>query len=162
MSIDAVKGAFATDVLRQNRFLVVMPQVPNPFHIKAAGLPSTEIGSVPLKYQGRTVWLPGDKKFADNWTVTVYNDGIGSARRVLDALMQGTVETQTNIANPVPESIKQQATVSQLNRADVPIQNYVFVGMWVSQILDVTVDHESEDEIETFDVELKFDYHYMV
>lgn len=162
-SIDAFKGALAsTDILRPNRFRVIMPQVPNPFYVKASNLPSTTVGEVEVKFQGRSIWLPGEKKFPNTWTVTVYNEGTGTARRTLDALMQANVETISNIANPAPESIKQQATVQQLNRADAVTQTYMLVGCWVNEIGDVTVDHEEEDTIETFDVQLKFDYHTLV
>jgi hypothetical protein len=44
-----------------------------PFLVRAAQLPGSTVGTVPVSYFGRQIKLAGNRTFAD-WTVTIIND----------------------------------------------------------------------------------------
>ena len=44
-----------------------------PFLVKAAEIPASNLGNIPVPYRGRVLPIAGDRTF-DPWTVTVIND----------------------------------------------------------------------------------------
>ena len=44
-----------------------------PFLVKAAEIPASNLGNIPVPYRGRVLPVAGDRTF-DPWTVTVIND----------------------------------------------------------------------------------------
>ena len=44
-----------------------------PFLVKAAEIPASNLGNIPVPYRGRVLHVAGDRTF-DPWTVTIIND----------------------------------------------------------------------------------------
>ena len=61
-----------------------------PFMVRAAQIPSSDLGVIEVPYFGRKIRLAGDRTFAD-WTVTVINDE--------DFLVRNAMEQWSNQIN---------------------------------------------------------------
>lgn len=119
------------------------------FTCSAASIPSSNIGIVDVPYMGRQVKVPGDKTF-DDWTVTVLldNDFLGRiAFEKWHDMILGfrTNVAQANMVNPI--NAYARAQVFALDRADNVIARYQIDGMFPSQVGEVTLGYDQNDQI---------------
>ena len=141
------------------------------FMVKAAELPASNIGDIPVNFRGRILHVAGDRTF-DPWTVTVINN--------TDWSLRGTFENWSNYINnrvydtgvTNPRSYHSTAEVLQLNRntakegtanptggANIGVAaKYKFYGIWPSQVSSIALDYGSTDTIEEFQVTFQVEY----
>ena len=141
------------------------------FMVKAAELPASNIGDIPVNFRGRILHVAGDRTF-DPWTVTVINN--------TDWSLRGTFENWSNYINERvydtgvtnPRSYHSTAEVLQLNRntakegtanptggAKIGVAaKYKFYGIWPSQVSSIALDYGSTDTIEEFQVTFQVEY----
>ena len=134
------------------------------FSCKAASLPSSEVNPLELYYKGRIIKLAGDRPAFPNWTVTVYNDEDFLIRNALEKWLSAINEHQGNImargVTPDLKTYKSTAVVRQYSKGNdrIPIKTVSFIGLFPTRLGDVTLDWESQNQIETFEVEFAHDY----
>jgi len=177
--ISEFTSALQNDGARPNLFQVVMTGLPGgagqsgqPFSFlcKAAQLPGSTIGTVPLYYFGRETKFAGNRTFAD-WTVTVINDENFSVRNSIESWMNSINSNQGNsrLAAPVigggsggqPYAIN--ATVNQYSKSATAgaagvIKSYGFVGMFPVDLSPIDLDWGTNDSIEEFTVTFAYQY----
>ena len=84
------------------------------FLVKAAEIPASNIGNIPVPFRGRVLPVAGDRTF-DPWTVTIINN---------DFKIRDSMERWSNFINDMvlangsvdPESYQKSALVKQLSR----------------------------------------------
>ena len=138
-----------TDVSDEVRFLV-----------KAAEIPASNIGNIPVPFRGRVLPVAGDRTF-DPWTVTIINDNFK---------IRDTMEQWSNFINDMvlsdgavdPFDYQKQATVKQLIRAkgkeNTVLRTYNFVGIYPNAISSIPLDYGATDQIEEFQVTFNYLY----
>ena len=141
------------------------------YMVKAAELPASNIGDIPVNFRGRILHVAGDRTF-DPWTITVINN--------TDWALRQTFEDWSNMINnrvydfgvTQPMEYHTNASVLQLARnnpagtgqdqtgdSNIPIvSKYKFYGMWPSQVSSVALDYGSTDTIEEFQVTFQVEY----
>ena len=141
------------------------------YMVKAAELPASNIGDIPVNFRGRILHVAGDRTF-DPWTITVINN--------TDWALRQTFEDWSNMINnrvydfgvTQPMEYHTNASVLQLARnnpagtgqdqtggTQIPIvAKYKFFGMWPSQVSSVALDYGSTDTIEEFQVTFQVEY----
>ena len=141
------------------------------YMVKAAELPASNIGDIPVNFRGRILHVAGDRTF-DPWTITVINN--------TDWALRQTFEDWSNMINnrvydfgvTQPVEYHTNASVLQLARnnpagtgpdqtgdSNIPIvSKYKFYGMWPSQVSSVALDYGSTDTIEEFQVTFQVEY----
>ena len=141
------------------------------YMVKAAELPASNIGDIPVNFRGRILHVAGDRSF-DPWTITVINN--------TDWALRQTFEDWSNMINnrvydfgvTQPMEYHTNASVLQLARnnpagtgqdqtgdSNIPIvSKYKFYGMWPSQVSSVALDYGSTDTIEEFQVTFQVEY----
>ena len=67
-----------------------------PFLVKAAEIPASNLGNIPVPYRGRVLPVAGDRTF-DPWTVTVINDALIS-------IIRDAMEKWSNSINDITDS----------------------------------------------------------
>ena len=93
-TIDAFKSNVAADFARPNLFQVdlAFPTELNAaadltrlgkFTVRAANLPSSQLGVIEVPFRGRTLKIAGDRTF-EPWTITVMNDSAFRLRTVFE------------------------------------------------------------------------------
>lgn len=127
----------------------------SPFLIHATTLPESNIGSFELPYFGRKIQYAGDRTFQP-WRVSIFNDEDFSIRRGMETWIERIQSTASNVR--AVSNYKGQASVTQFGKDGTPIRVYRFVGLFPITIDPITLDWNSTDSIESFDVTFRYDY----
>ena len=130
------------------------------FMAKAAQLPGSTLGQVPVYYFGRELKFAGNRTFAD-WTLQIINDEDFTIRNSIESWMNAINSHAGNVRNSAaknPSSYTVDATVTQYDKAGNDIQQYYFKNMWPSEIGAIDLSWETNDTIEEYTVTLQYDY----
>ena len=157
--------------VRSNLFEVEIKDIPGGgqdvqdevrFLVKAAEIPASNIGNIPVPFRGRVLPVAGDRTF-DPWTVTIINN---------DFKIRDTMERWSNFINDMvlangsvdPASYQKGALVKQLSRDSASgdsinvIRQYNFVGIYPNVISNIPLDYGATDQIEEFQVTFNYLY----
>ena len=157
--------------VRSNLFEVEIKDIPGGgedvqdevrFLVKAAEIPASNIGNIPVPFRGRVLPVAGDRTF-DPWTVTIINN---------DFKIRDTMERWSNFINDMvlangsvdPASYQKSALVKQLSReaasGDKPevLRQYNFIGIYPNVISNIPLDYGATDQIEEFQVTFNYLY----
>ena len=131
------------------------------FMIKAAEIPASNIGNIPVPFRGRVLPVAGDRTF-DPWTVTIIND---------DFQIRDTMEKWSAFINDMvlangsvdPASYQRNGIVKQLSRESgsgaIPVlRQYNFTGIYPNTISSIPLDYGATDQIEEFQVTFNYLY----
>jgi hypothetical protein len=127
--------------------------------VRASSLPPMIVDSVNVPYFGRNVKFAGDRTFPD-WNVTVMNDENFHVRGIME---KWSNEINTLISNRMSQNAfattyKTSAEVTQFGKNGAIIRKYRFVGLFPTQIDQISLDWDSASQIEYFDVNFAYDY----
>ena len=86
-----------------------------PFLVKAAEIPASNLGNIPVPYRGRVLPVAGDRTF-DPWTVTIINDTDFIIRDAMEKWSNSINDLQTAQGTISPEVYQRSAQVKQLSR----------------------------------------------
>ena len=179
------------DGARPNLFQISIPNIPtgqnapgaNPaagspsttlaFLAKAAQLPGSTIGTVPMYYFGREVKFAGNRTFAE-WTITVVNDENFIVRNSMEAWMNYINSNQGNVRGSSVQSnnfntsqalgytsdahVYQYAKTGGADGLAGAIKAYDFVGLFPVDMSPIDLDWGSNDTIEEFTVTFAYQY----
>ena len=143
-----------------------------PFLVKAAEIPASTIGNIPVPFRGRVLPIAGDRTFAP-WTVTIINDTNFRLRDVMERWSDGINDIQTAQGATNPEDYQTTATVLQLSRGpvkgldrkvnsgeEIPVlRMYDFIGIYPNDVSAIPLDHGATDTIEEFQVTFNYLYY---
>ena len=86
------------------------------YMVKAAELPASNIGDIPVNFRGRILHVAGDRSF-DPWTVTVINNTDWSLRALMENWSNGMNDREFDTAIGNPTDYQKTAKVFQLSRS---------------------------------------------
>ena len=136
-----------------------------PFLVKAAEIPASNIGNIPVPFRGRILPIAGDRTF-DPWTVTIINDANFRLRDVMEKWSDSINDLQTAQGRTNPEDYQTRATVIQLDRfGKAPgnrikeLRRYDFIGIYPNVVSNIPLDHGATDTIEEFQVTFNYLYY---
>jgi hypothetical protein len=170
-NVSDFRSQLAYDGARPNLFQVtlVLPAYVNnssaagqkiTFMAKAAQLPGSTVGVVPVYYFGRETKFAGNRTFAD-WTLQIINDEDflirGAMESWLDAINSHSQNTRSANASG-PSNYSVDATVTQYGKTGSAIYNYNFVGMFPVDMAPIDLDWGSNDAMEEFSVTFSYQY----
>jgi hypothetical protein len=164
MSIDGFKGALRDGGARPNLFEVsgAFGGTFSPagdttsFLIKAAQLPASTLGQIPVQYRGRTLKLAGDREF-EPWTITVINTNDFALRHAFES-WSNLINQHASNESALDLTYMQQWDVTQLKRDGSPATKYKLVDCYPSNISPIELSHDSGNAIEEFTVTLEYQY----
>jgi len=122
------------------------------FMAKAAQLPGSSIGTVPVFYFGREMKFPGNRTFAD-WTLTIINDEDFAIRNSLESWMNAINSHATNVRSGgaiASTGYSVDASVTQYGKTGNELKKYNFVGMFPLDLAPIDLDWGSNDAIEEY------------
>ena len=180
-TIDDFKANVASDFARPNLFQVdlAFPSgiINNAslvnlgkFTVRAANLPSSQIGVIEVPFRGRVLKIAGDRTF-EPWTITVQNDSNFALRNAFE-LWAGSIQAYNeNFTSAAGLGDQDDSTgyfsdmsVHQLARdvkdGEKPkvLKSYKFYNVFPSNIAAIDLDYGNNDAIEEFTVELQTQY----
>lgn len=171
-SITEFKGAFSGQGARSTLFRVEIANLGGltqagvtgkfSFTCKAASLPASPIGVIQVPYMGRKIKEFGDATYPE-WSVTVMNDEDFLVRDALESWKGKMNGHESNIMKYAGLSsglvnYKSDATVIQYSKDGRVLRQYRFVGIWPSNIGDIALSWENNDQIEEFPITFEYDY----
>lgn len=127
------------------------------FMVRAANLPASTQGVIPVGFRGRQVKFPGDREF-EPWTVTVINDTDFGVRNAMERWMNAINAHVQNTGLTSPASYEADMAVRQLDKNGDVLKRYDFRGAFPSSISEIEVDYEATNTIENFQVTFEYQY----
>ena len=130
------------------------------FMAKAAQLPGSSVGTVPVYYFGRELKFAGNRTFPD-WTLQIINDENFSIRNSLENWLNSINSHEGNLRSGnslSPASYSIDATVSQYGKTGNVLKEYKFVGMFPIDVAPIDLDWGSNDTIEEYSVTFAYQY----
>jgi len=133
-----------------------------PFLVKAAEIPASNLGNIPVPYRGRVLPVAGDRTF-DPWTVTVINDTNFAIRDAMEKWSNSINDLQTAQGTIDPEVYQRTAKVFQFSREGTNpgdpekiLRQYNFVGIYPNTVSSIPLDFGATDQIEEFQVTFNY------
>ena len=138
------------------------PKATGEFLIKAAEIPASNLGNIPVPFRGRVLPVAGDRTF-DPWTVTVINDNNFKIRDAMEKWSNFINDLQTSQGSVNPEDYQTSAFVKQLSREgdtnpgtiDI-LREYRFEGSYPNVVSSIPLDYGATDQIEEFQVTFNY------
>lgn len=127
------------------------------FLCKAAQLPSSSVGVIPVPFMGREFKVAGDRTY-EEWNVTVYNDNDFLIRDTMERWMDKINSARGNIGLVAPSGYMVDAFVQQLDRQQNIRKQYRFVDMFPSSVEAIDLNMENTNVIEEFSVTFQYQY----
>ena len=129
-----------------------------PFLVKAAEIPASNLGNIPVPYRGRVLPVAGDRTF-EPWTVTIINDTDFIIRDAMEKWSNSINDLQTAQGTISPEVYQRSAQVKQLSREgtnpgdpEKVLILYYFEGIYPNTVSSIPLDFGATDQIEEFQV----------
>lgn len=127
------------------------------FMVKAAQLPGSTIGMIPIPFRGRQLKVAGDRTF-EPWTVTVINDTGFEIRSAMERWMNGINGHVSNSGLTAPTDYQSDMDVRQLDKNGDVLKIYRFKGAFPTAVTPIDLDYGANDAIEEFQVTFEFQY----
>ena len=127
------------------------------FLAQSASLPGQTVTDVPVNYRGRVLHVAGDRTFAA-WQITVLNDTDFAIYRSFERWMNRINNLQNNSGLVDPVSYKVDSAIEHLDRNERVLKQYKFIGMYPTGLQDIPLAFDTNNTLETFTVDLVFDY----
>tara|TARA_R100000951_G_C2550632_1_gene152326 strand:- start:30 stop:593 length:564 start_codon:yes stop_codon:yes gene_type:complete len=165
MNIERFKSALSTGGVRPAFFRVQgnigKTSLPDKvgFLVKAASLPASEIGEIPVDYRGRNLKLPGKRTYAD-WEITLLVDGEFSTRNAFERWMNDLNDAVENVADQehnLNNVLFPNWSIDQLDRTGNPIKTYTMFHCWPKSVAAIETSYDNEALAE-FSVTLAYSY----
>ena len=138
------------------------PKATGEFLIKAAEIPASNLGNIPVPFRGRVLPIAGDRTF-DPWTVTIINDTDFKIRDAMEKWSNFINDLQTTQGTINPEDYQTSAFVKQLSReGDVNpgaidvLREYRFEGIYPNTVSSIALDYGATDQVEEFQVTFNY------
>ena len=133
-----------------------------PFLVKAAEIPASNLGNIPVPYRGRVLHVAGDRTF-DPWTVTVINDTDFQIRDAMEKWSNSINDLQTAQGSVDPAVYQRSALVKQLSREganpgdpEKVLRTYNFEGIYPNTVSNIPLDFGATDQIQEFQVTFNY------
>ena len=180
-TIDDFKANVASDFARPNLFQVdlAFPSgiINNAslvnlgkFTVRAANLPSSQIGVIEVPFRGRVLKIAGDRTF-EPWTITIQNDSGFALRNAFELWTSAIQAYNENITSAAglgdaddssgyfaDMSVHQLARDIKDGEKPKVLKSYKFYNVFPSNIAAIDLDYGNNDAIEEFTVELQTQY----
>ena len=132
------------------------------FMIKAAQIPASNLGNIPVPFRGRVLPIAGDRTF-DPWTVTIINVTNFRIREAMEVWSNSINDLQTSQGLITPVDQQTSAKVKQLSRkgefnpgAIEVLREYRFEGIYPNVVSSIPLDYGATDQIEEFQVTFNY------
>ena len=137
----------------------------NIFYVRAATIPNSTLGGIPINYRGRTVVYPGERVYSP-WQITVLDDIPDSKNKLFEAfhdwsnMINDHEDNTTSNLDPSQQFAKDDWTVEQLDTNGVKtIKKFILHHCWPQTVGDLALDMGADNTLASFAVTI-FYSHY--
>ena len=126
--------------------------------VTAANLPALTLAEIAIPFRGRSIYIAGDREFADTWSTTFYNDTDFMIRNAIERWSNGINDLADNTGVVAPADYQTDLTVEQLDRDDTILKSYIFRSAWPVGIDAIELTNAAAADIETFSVTWRYQH----
>ena len=166
--IDDFKANLIGGGARANQFRITVTPPPGiaigldvrraSFLVTTASLPAQTLAEIAVPFRGRSIYIAGDRTFADPWTTTFYNDTDFMIRNAMERWSNGINDFADNTGVIAPADYQSDLTVDQLDRDDTVLKTYIFRSAWPTSVAAIELSSCAADALETFDVTWRYQH----
>ncbi len=127
------------------------------FLCKAAQLPASILNPVEVNFRGRKLVMAGDRTF-EPWTITVLNDVDFVVRDSFERWSNGINQHVDGRGLANPTEYMADMIVEQLDKNGDAVKRYDIRGTFPTNVSEIDLSYDNENEIEEFTVELQVQY----
>ena len=124
---------------------------------KAASLPESTIGVVPVPFMGRQIKVAGDKEFQD-WTVTMLTDTDFEGRTSFERWMNLMNSHQLNLGVNTPLGYYANLSVDMLGRNGNVIYTVDLKACFPTNVGEISLGYDSNDSVAEYTVTFAVNY----
>ena len=167
-NIDDFKANLLGGGARANQFRVTVTPPPGiaigldvrrtSFLVRASALPAMTMTPIAIPFRGRSIYISGDREFADEWTTTFMNDTDFMIRNAMERWSNGINDLADNTGVISPADYQSDLTVEQLDRDDTVLKTYIFRSAWPTGIAAIELTSDAADAIEEFEVTWRYQH----
>ncbi len=167
-NIDDFKANLIGGGARANQFRVTLTPPPGiaigldvrrtSFLTKGADLPAMAVGEIAIPFRGRSIYIAGDREFADTWSVTFINDTDFMIRNAMERWSNGINDLANNTGVIAPADYQSDLTVEQLDRDDSVLKSYIFKSAWPLSVAAIPLASDTTNAIEEFEVTWRYQH----
>ena len=168
-SINDFKAYLSGGGARANQFRVTIFSPPDinigltdlrrtSFLVRASSLPAMAIPEIAIPFRGRSIYIAGDREFADPWTTTFMNDTDFMIRNAMEKWSNGINDLVLNTGSIHPSEYQADLVVEQLDRDDKILKSYIFRSAWPTEITAIDLTSDAADAVEEFDVTWRYQH----
>jgi hypothetical protein len=128
------------------------------FLVKASNLPAQTIGEIAVPFRGRSIYMAGDREFADPWSVTFINDTDFMIRNAMERWSNGINDLAEGTGVVAPADYQTDLFVEQLDRDDTVLKSYIFRNAWPLTVAQIDLATETTNTIEEFEVTWRYQH----
>ena len=131
------------------------------FMVRASEIPASQIGTATVGYFGRKLNYMGDRSFSP-FSVTIFNDENFAIRRALeewsDRMSGHKSATSQFRGGNGSGGFTADLSVTQFSREGARLRTYNFIGAFPTNIGNITLDWDSDNQIETYTCEFTYQW----
>ena len=167
-NIDDFKANLLGGGARANQFRVTVTPPPGiaigldvrrtSFLVRASALPAMTMTPIAIPFRGRSIYIAGDREFADEWTTTFMNDTDFMIRNAMERWSNGINDLADNTGVISPADYQSDLTVEQLDRDDTVLKTYIFRSAWPTTVSAIDLTSDAADAIEEFEVTWRYQH----
>ena len=159
VAINNIKNAIQGGA-RSNKYRVYVDQIADAqaadLLCKSSTFPGRTLGEIEVFNQGRKYIIPGDTSFTNEWTLSFYNTQDHKLRLEFIQWMKQIDDFSNNVRAADVTQFLKTMKVYQINNDGSEGQGYVFNNVFPKDIGEITVEAETLDAIQEFDVTFSF------
>lgn len=159
VAINEMKNAIGGGA-RSNKYRVYIEKVGDAktadLLCKSASFPGKTLGEIEVWNQGRKFLIPGDTSFTNEWQLSFYNTQDHNLRIQFINWMQQIDNFQANTHSTTPAAVVVDMKVFQIKADGTEGQGYIFHNVFPKDIGEITLEDETPDAIQEFDVSFSF------
>ena len=166
MNIDTFRSGF--DGVRANRYRVVPGDLSSlgtnaELYVKALSIPGSQIGMIPVSFQGRQIKFAGERQFGE-WAITVYDSAQDNGRKSFESWMDkldGASEhgQSYNVAEEWRVFYNDAANQGHPEGSLGGSNGFRLVHCWPVDISPIDLSYDMVDSFAEFTVTIAYDYH---
>ena len=128
------------------------------FLVKASNLPAQTLGEIAVPFRGRSIYMAGDREFADPWSTTFINDTDFMIRNAMERWSNGINDLAEGTGVVAPADYQTDLFVEQLDRDDTVLKSYIFRNAWPLTVATIELATETNNTIEEFEVTWRYQH----
>ena len=128
------------------------------FLVRASNLPAQTLGEIAIPFRGRSIYIAGDREFADTWSVTFLNDTDFMIRNAMERWSNGINDLADGTGVIAPSDYQTDLLVEQLDRDDTVLKQYIFRNAWPITVAQIDLTSDAATAIEEFEVSWRYQH----